>query len=124
MITKILPYLLFVPLWFQNLDTITPGERAKLEAQNAELQMLLQKSQKMPFEKTPIQVQADIEGVVSWVAADRNGLIYLLQRGDKADPVVVVDRTGRVVRSWGKGMYTTPHAIRVDPQGNIWTTDA
>ncbi len=63
-------------------------------------------------------------GMVSWVAADRNGLIYLLQRGDKADPVIVVDRAGKIVRSWGKGLYTTPHAIRVDPQGNVWTTDA
>jgi DNA-binding beta-propeller fold protein YncE len=62
--------------------------------------------------------------MVSWVAADRNGLVYLLQRGDKADPVIVVDKTGRIVRSWGKGMYTTPHAIRIDPQGNLWTTDA
>jgi len=63
-------------------------------------------------------------GMVSWVASDRNGLIYLLQRGDKADPVIVVDRAGTIVRSWGKGMYTMPHAIRVDPQGNVWTTDA
>ena len=51
-------------------------------------------------------------------------MIYLLQRGDKADPVIVLDRDGKVVRSWGKGMYTTPHAIRLDPQGNVWTTDA
>jgi sugar lactone lactonase YvrE len=63
-------------------------------------------------------------GMVSWVAADRHGLIYLLHRGDKADPIVVVDREGRVVRSWGKGLYATPHAIRVDPAGNVWTTDA
>ena len=38
--------------------------------------------------------------------------------------MIVVDRDGKVVRSWGKGMYTTPHAIRIDPQGNVWTTDA
>ena len=42
-------------------------------------------------------------GMVSWVAAGPNGLIYLLQRGEKADPVIVVDRTGKIVRSWGKG---------------------
>ena len=63
-------------------------------------------------------------GMISWVAADRNGLVYLIQRGDRADPVIVVGPDGRVVRSWGKGMYTTPHAIRIDPQGNVWTTDA
>jgi len=61
---------------------------------------------------------------VSWVASDRNGLIYLLQRGDKADPVVVINRDGRVVRSWGKGKYVMPHSIRIDRDGNVWTTDA
>ena len=63
-------------------------------------------------------------GTVSSVAADRNGVIYVLQRGDKADPVIAVDREGRVLRSWGKGMFTVPHSIRIDPAGNIWTVDA
>ena len=63
-------------------------------------------------------------GRVSWVATDRSGLIYLLQRGDSADPIVVVDRSGRVVRSWGRGLYELPHSIRLDRTGNVWTTDA
>src|SRR5215216_3047459 len=56
-------------------------------------------------------------GRVSWVETDRNGLVYLIQRGDKADPVVVVNREGKVVRSWGKGLFTMPHSIRIDPDG-------
>jgi streptogramin lyase len=63
-------------------------------------------------------------GMVSWVASDKNGLIYLLQRGEKADPVIVMNRDGKVLRSWGKGLFTMPHAIRIDPRGNVWTTDA
>jgi DNA-binding beta-propeller fold protein YncE len=63
-------------------------------------------------------------GRISWLAADTGGLIYLLQRGDKADPVVVIDHNGHVVRSWGKGLFTVPHGIRIDRQGNVWTTDA
>jgi DNA-binding beta-propeller fold protein YncE len=64
-------------------------------------------------------------GMVSWVASDRNGLIYLLQRGDHADPIVVVNREGgKVIRSWGAGLYVMPHAIRIDRQGYVWTTDA
>ena len=102
--------------------------RARLEAQTAELRAILQKTTKLPYERValkPVAPQAGWEiGMVSWVASDKNGLIYLLQRGEKADPVVVMSRDGKVVRSWGKGMYTMPHAIRVDPQGNVWTTDA
>lgn len=63
-------------------------------------------------------------GMVSWVAADRHGLIYILQRGDQADPIVVMNQDGTVVRSWGRGLFVMPHAIRIDPQGNVWTTDA
>ena len=63
-------------------------------------------------------------GMISSVAVDPFGAVYLLQRGSKVDPVIVVDRNGKFLRSWGKGLFTTPHAIRVDPDGNIWTTDA
>lgn len=120
-------FLLLVPSWLQNPGT--PEERAALEAQNAELRALLQQTPKLPLEAAPIPVQAPPRegwalGMVSWVASDRDGLVYLLQRGANADPVIVVDRQGKVVRSWGKGLYTTPHAIRIDPQGNVWTTDA
>jgi len=58
------------------------------------------------------------------VASAADGTAYLLQRGDKAEPVIAVDRQGKMLRSWGKGLYVMPHAIRVDPQGNVWTTDA
>jgi hypothetical protein len=121
--------LLLVPFAFQSPNSTTPEERAKMDAQNAELRAILQEAPKLPFEQGAITVIAPQQegwalGMVSWVAADRNGLVYLLQRGDKADPIVVLDRAGKVVRSWGRGMYTTPHAIRLDPQGNVWTTDA
>lgn len=62
--------------------------------------------------------------MVSWIAVDRNDRVFLLQRGNQADPIVAMDRDGHVLHTWGKGMYVMPHAIRIDPQGNIWTTDA
>src|SRR5207244_2057195 len=82
---------------------------------------------KLPLEQVPVAAKmenASSLGTVSSIAADRNGSIYILHRGDKADPVIVVNREGKVLRSWGKGMFTVPHSIRVDPQGNIWTVDA
>jgi hypothetical protein len=128
MLSRVLAVLLLAPL-LQNPNSMTPDERAKMDAQNAELRKMLDGTPKLPMQQAPVAVQAPSQdgwalGMVSWVASDRNGLIYLLQRGDKADPVIVLDRSGKVVRSWGKGLYTTPHAIRVDPRGNVWTTDA
>jgi hypothetical protein len=81
----------------------------------------------LPFEKVvvAIHVPAGWElGRISAVAMGRDGIAYVLQRGDKADPVISVDRSGRVLRSWGKGMFKIPHSIKVDPDGNVWTTDA
>jgi hypothetical protein len=125
---KCLLSLLWLPLLAQNPGVPTPEARAQLEAQTATLRAVVQQAPRLKLERTelrPVPTRPDWEiGMVSWIAADRNGLIYLLQRGDKADPVIVMNRAGKVLRSWGKGMYTMPHAIRVDPQGNVWTTDA
>jgi hypothetical protein len=76
-------------------------------------------------ETVAIQVPPDRElGRISAVALGRAGEAFVLQRGAKADPVIVVDRGGRVLRSWGTGMFKIPHSIKVDPSGNVWTTDA
>jgi hypothetical protein len=116
------------PLWAQ-----TPGpsaeEQARINAQNTALRELLKHTPRLPRQAGPLEVQPPgtpgwAMGMVSWVAAGPDGLTYLLQRGEDADPVIVVDRSGKIVRSWGKGMFTTPHAIRVDPAGFVWTTDA
>lgn len=100
-----------------------------MDEQNAHLRALVGQSARLPLEPRALAVKppdtpAWAMGMVSWVASAADGTVYLLQRGDKADPVIAVDQEGHVVRSWGRGMFTTPHAIRVDPQGNIWTTDA
>jgi DNA-binding beta-propeller fold protein YncE len=115
--------LLLMPLALQNPST--PDERAAMDAHNAELRKLLQSTVPLAMDAGPIPVKhPDGAGLVSWVAADRQGLVYLLRRTADADSVLVIDREGRVVRSWGKGLFTTAHAIRVDPRGNVWTVDA
>jgi hypothetical protein len=63
-------------------------------------------------------------GMVSWIAVGKDGITYLLHRGQDADPVVALDRDGRALRSWGKGLFVMPHGIRVDPAGHVWTADA
>jgi streptogramin lyase len=129
MLVRLLLSALILPLSLQNPKSMPPEEIARMEAQNAALVALLKELPALPMARVPVTVQGPRQdgwalGMVSWIAADRSGLVYLLQRGEKADPIVVLDQTGKVVRSWGKGMFTTPHAIRIDPQGNVWTTDA
>lgn len=105
-----------------------PAADPALQAQADELKTIIQGAMQILLNRTDIAPKPPQDGwamgMVSWIAAGRDGLVYMLQRGDKADPIVVVSRDGRVVRSWGKGLYVMPHAIRIDPGGNVWTTDA
>ena len=55
------------------------------------------------------------------VAVDAKDHVYLFHRGEH--PIIELTPEGRVVRSWGEGMFIRPHAIRVDPQGAIWVVD-
>jgi DNA-binding beta-propeller fold protein YncE len=40
------------------------------------------------------------------------------------DPIFKFDRSsGKVLASFGAGLFVTPHGIHVDAQGNVWVTD-
>lgn len=92
--------------------------------QTQKLKALVAASPKLALSRQDLAVQTPPGDYVSSVAVDRAGLIYAFQRGDKADPILVFDQTGKLVRSFGKGLYKIPHSIRIDPKGNIWTVDA
>jgi DNA-binding beta-propeller fold protein YncE len=62
-------------------------------------------------------------GRVSAVGVDQAGNVYAFQRGQKADPVVVFDASGKFLRSWGKGLFSNPHGLRIDRKGHVWVTD-
>jgi len=93
-----------------------------------DLRVRIEASPKLPFVATMFTARPPSvdwrSGMVSWVALDAKGNLYELQRGDKADPILVLDSGGKLLRSWGRGEYTIPHSIRIDPAGNIWTVDA
>jgi streptogramin lyase len=62
-------------------------------------------------------------GDVSGVTSSPEGEVYAFQRGRSADPILVYDRDGRFLRSWGRGELPVPHAIRRGPDGDLWVTD-
>ncbi|HEV2987099.1 MAG TPA: 6-bladed beta-propeller [Candidatus Angelobacter sp.] len=99
------------------------------KAQDADkLRAVIEAAPRLPLEQTDLVVklpEGQELGMVSWVAHDpKTGVTWLLQRGDKADPVIAVDKDGRILHSFGKGLFKIPHALRLDPQGNVWTVDA
>ena len=59
---------------------------------------------------------------VADVAVDSAGRVYLFCRSDH--PVLVYERDGRFVRSWGEGVFTMrAHGITVAPDDTLWFTD-
>jgi DNA-binding beta-propeller fold protein YncE len=55
------------------------------------------------------------------VAVDAREHVFVFHRGEH--PIIEFDRAGNLVRSWGDGVYIRPHAVRVDPEGNLWAVD-
>ena len=87
-----------------------------------------QDSPALPFRETHFALHASLPGwepgSVSGVAVGANGDVYVIQRGAKADPILVFNKQGDLLRSWGRGDFTLPHSLRLDPQGNVWALDA
>jgi 6-bladed beta-propeller len=125
MTLRILSCLVCFALLAQNVGRVDKESDAKSAS---DLRAWIEASPRLPFHGIPFAAQAPhvgwASGLVSWVAIDSKGLIYEIQRGDQADPVLVLNEEGRLLRSWGKGDYTIPHSIRIDPEGNVWTVDA
>jgi 6-bladed beta-propeller/NHL repeat len=46
-----------------------------------------------------------------------------LNRGDANPPILEFNPAGRLLRSFGVGLFAHPHGFAVDKDGNIWTTD-
>src|SRR5262245_47905084 len=60
-------------------------------------------------------------GPVSAVATDAADNVYVFHR--TKTPIFVFNKDGKFLRSWGDGLVKTAHGLRVDRDGNIWTTD-
>ena len=60
-------------------------------------------------------------GAAAAVAFDARGHIYVLTRGAQA--FFEFDPNGAFVRSFGDGMFTRSHGLKIDRDGNLWATD-
>jgi DNA-binding beta-propeller fold protein YncE len=60
-------------------------------------------------------------GQVSGVATDSADRVYVFHRGKH--PILVFDRDGKFLRSWGDGLIKTAHGLRIDRDNSVWVTD-
>src|SRR5579884_578341 len=58
---------------------------------------------------------------VAAVGVDRNDNVYCFTRGEH--PVIVFDRDGNFLRSWGEGLYPRAHGVHMGPDDSIYLAD-
>ena len=56
------------------------------------------------------------------VTVDSEDRVYCFNRSPE-HPVVVFDREGNYLHSWGAGQFAFPHTIRADERDNLWLVD-
>lgn len=94
-----------------------------------------------PFNDLPnpyrrVEPWAQLPGGMKWasvIGAEQgpDGNIYVVHRcnenscaGRTEPPILKFDKSGKLLKSWGEGMFVFPHGFYVDAQGNVWVTDA
>ena len=55
------------------------------------------------------------------VGVDSKDNVYVFNRGEH--PVIVFDREGNFLRSWGEGVYPRAHGVTMGPDDTIYLTD-
>ena len=58
---------------------------------------------------------------VAGVAVDNQDRAFVFTRGEH--PVIVFDRDGNFLRSWGEGVIRRAHGITIDADDMVWLTD-
>ena len=58
---------------------------------------------------------------VAGVAVDKQDRAFVFNRGEH--PVIVFDRDGKFLRSWGEGVIRRAHGITIDADDMVWLTD-
>ena len=90
----------------------------------------------LPFESVPdpLKLPNDIHfGEIAGVAVNSSGHVFVFSRGNSVGPsymatasqLLEFDANGNFVREIGKNLnaWSYAHAVRVDPQDNIWVVD-
>ena len=58
---------------------------------------------------------------VASVAVDSKDRVYVFNRGDH--PMIVFDRDGNFIKSWGEGLFGRAHGLHIDAHDHLYCTD-
>jgi sugar lactone lactonase YvrE len=55
------------------------------------------------------------------VAVDAREQVFVFHRGPHS--IIEFDTAGKMLRTWGDGVFVRPHALKFDREGNLWAAD-
>ena len=58
---------------------------------------------------------------VAGVATDSHDRVFVFNRGEH--PIIIFDREGRFIGSWGENLFARPHGITIGPDDAVYCTD-
>src|SRR5258705_6903765 len=71
-------------------------------------------------------------GSLGACVVDSRGVLWVADRcgqpdnnackGRTEDPIIAFDASGKQIKSFGRGIFTNPHGMDVDKNGNVWGT--
>ena len=111
------------------------GMRIEAQAQPAQQVQPAQPTNSLPNPYRTVENWAKLPAGRTWgstagVTVDSKGHIWVFERcgantcaGSNLAPILEFDRSGKLLTSFGGGMFVFPHGITVDREGNVWVTD-
>src|SRR6187455_1291602 len=90
----------------------------------------------LPQPYSTTRTWGELPSGVKWAAVTAiepapDGTIYVVHRcfenscaGRSEAPILKYNAEGKLLATWGQGMFIFPHGATVDREGNLWVTDA
>lgn len=102
-------------------DDVVVGD----DGSDNKLRAIFQAAPELAYEPVELALNPPLTlASVSSIATDQSGNFYIIHRGEATDAIVVADAEGKVLRSFGDGLFTRAHTIRIDNAGDVWTVDS
>jgi sugar lactone lactonase YvrE len=81
----------------------------------------------LPNPYRPVENWAQLPAGIQWgqvisVQPDAHGNLWVFHRSEP--PILEFDASGKLLKSFGAGMFVQPHGLTIDRDGYLWATDS